>query len=107
MVCTKKRVHPKVYRYDSEVGEILIETSEYVFFSQQKIEDATKNFEKAFASVSHFSQSVIKEMEISDAKEVTLEMGLKITGGVEFAIAKAQKEGQVKVTVKWTKPEEK
>lgn len=101
----KRKIHPKVYRYDSKVGEILIETGEYAIFSKPKIEDGIQSFEKAFASVNHFSQSVIKEMEISNAKEITLEMGLKVTGGLEFAIAKAQKEGQVKVTVRWTKPE--
>ncbi len=34
--------------------------------------------------------------------EVTLEFGLKVSGGVNWFFAKAQGEGTIKVTLKWT-----
>jgi hypothetical protein len=34
--------------------------------------------------------------------EVSLEFGLKVSGGVNWFFAKAQGEGTIKVTVKWT-----
>jgi len=33
--------------------------------------------------------------------EVSLEFGLKVSGGVNWFFAKAQAEGTIKVTVKW------
>ena len=34
--------------------------------------------------------------------EVSLEVGLKVSGGVNWFFARAQSEGTIKVTVKWT-----
>lgn len=98
----RKGIH-QVYQYESGQGVILIETRRLGIFSKSKIEKAAQNFEEAFASVDHFSKSVISKLEATDAREISLEMGVKVSGDLGAVIAKAQGEGQIKVTVKWSK----
>lgn len=103
----KDRIGPKIYRFSAQDGrgDILIETKEWTWWSANKVAGAVQNFDQAFASIDNLSKAVIDKMEAANANEVTLEMSLKVSGDLGAYIAKANGEGQVKVTVKWTKDE--
>jgi hypothetical protein len=99
----KKGIHYKVYAFDSGNGQILIETREWSWFPKRRLEKAAKNFDSAFASIDDLSKGLVKKLETADAQEVTLEMSVKVSGDIGAYIAKANSEGQLKVTVKWAK----
>jgi hypothetical protein len=98
----KTGIQSKIYQFDSGNGQIKIETREWSFLPKRKLHKAAKSFDEAFSSVDELSQSMVKRLESSNAQEVTLEMGVKVSGDIGAYIAKASGEGQMKVTVRWS-----
>lgn len=99
----KQGIQHKIYKFDSSQGEIKIETTEWSWFPKTRLQKAAQSFDQAFASVDQISQSTVKKLESTGAEEITLEMSIKVSGDVGAYIAKASGEGQMKVTVKWSK----
>ena len=72
------------------------------FFTDSPI-TAAKGLEEALAPIKQVADTVIEHLESTQAEEINIELGLRLEAGMEAAIAKATGEGQIKVSVKWTK----
>lgn len=68
-----------------------------------KPEEAAKTFKETIGSIKGVAEAAINTIkEIADPpKEMTLELGLKLSGETGAIIAKASAEGNIKVVLKW------
>lgn len=66
------------------------------------IKEAGRNLEDALSDISPAIEALRKmAFEVSSPKEVTLEVGLKLTAAAGVVLASAGAEGTIKVTMKW------
>lgn len=67
---------------------------------------AVKTFNETIESIKSVAETVINSIKkIADPpKEITLELGLKLSGETGAIIAKASAEGNIKVILKWVSP---
>lgn len=65
---------------------------------------AVKTFEETIDSIKSVAETAISSIKkiANPPKEVTLELGIKLSGETGAIIAKASVEGNIKVTFKWT-----
>lgn len=64
---------------------------------------AATELEAALEPIRLVADTVVEHLEATQAEEINIEMGLRLEAGMEAAIAKATGEGQIKVSVKWTR----
>jgi hypothetical protein len=64
---------------------------------------APKTLEDAMASLRHYAeavQGVIGDLQVTP-KEVSVQFGLKLSGGADFLITSAKGEADMRITLKW------
>ena len=101
---------PKVYSFEIEGENILIETREVILGEEKndgivtvsKDKREERRFDKALNLLHKISKSVVKLGNEIQPDEFELEMGIGFAGkiGVPF-IANTASEGTLKVTIKW------
>lgn len=105
----------KVYPFKSDFGIIYIEAEEQDVVEEEIVDDdgvitvrktttkeGGKKFEESLGVLEHVSKSVLSKVSKVNAAEISLEMGLSFSGGIDVPfIARCASEANFKITVTW------
>jgi len=72
---------------------------------EKKITESQSLLEKSFKTIKHVAEGAIASINdlVEKPDELEVKIGLKLTGEANAVIAKSSLEGNIEVTIKWTK----